>query len=400
MAGLLDLVGKAAIIANDAAKEYKYPGYLARKKQLELAEQESARQDRELQLREDESRLRKSHSDLDMQLTLLKTLEPGSEAFYAALEGIQGNPAFMELKKRIAGKNMKYSGAPYGVDDNKMKELNNLKVQSSIDALRNNTPTLSASDIKNITAAMKNISDKYTPEQIEAGALDRDPQYQVLSKMFGGENILSGENVLNKPGIMSEKPKTLADMLADEPQETIRKGWWIFGDDTISPASVKMAAEKRVEALQLNEGLSRDEARRRVALEYQTLVDAENSDLMKRYPVDVDIAQYFNDIDKRRDAIQSGQTVLDTGDGVQTTKPKLKDLGINTPNMQEQFQMLEKIVGNSVPGLDIRQMYSQNREFVDTLLKAINDGVPDGKGGKRKLTEQEIQQIIAEEYNG
>lgn len=206
---------------------------------------------------------------------------------------------------------------------------------------------------------------------------------------------LSGE-VSKITGVQSDatgQPKiTLADMLGDKPQSTARKGWWIFGDDTISPVSVKVATDDYVKRLQLDEGLSRDDARKRAALEYDELT-ANDTGMLQRYPK-MDVSRLFMDEDSRKQAISDGNSVVDTGDGVQTTPKKMADLGIQDVNTQEQFQALEGMVGKALPDVDLRADYQKDPQFYQQLFKAIKEGVSDNKGGKRKLSMQEIISLI------
>mgnify|MGYP001198611632 FL=1 len=352
--GLLDILGKTAIIANDAAKEYKHPGYLNQKRSLDLEEREINRRERASRLNE--------------KIEFLKQLEPGSEAFYAALEGISNDPAFVELKQRIQGKNMKASGAPYGVSDDKMAEYNNAMIQESINRARQTTT--------------KPIQDRFTGKWYN---VDRITGEMTPINLNTNEGEISYDTKPNQ---------TLADMLAGEPQETTRKGWWIFGDDTINPSAVKLAAKKRMQDLQYYNKLSPDEARQQVILEYNTLKEKENNDWFKRYPDNLDLAQYFIDEDIRQQAIQNNNVVVDTGDGIQTTKPQMQDLGITDSPTQEHFKKLENIVNKKIPGFDLRKDYTQDMEFYTQLFKVMEEGVSDGKGGKRPITEEEIIRLI------
>jgi hypothetical protein len=90
----------------------------------------------------------------------------------------------------------------------------------------------------------------------------------------------------------------------------------------------------------------------------------------------------------RKKAISDGAAVIDTGDGVATTPKQIPaDL---SPDDQAQFVQIEK----AAPELDIRSDYAKDPTFYKKLFQAIRDGVPDNKGGKRKLTQQEIITLI------
>ena len=254
-----------------------------------------------------------------------------------------------------------FAKTPYGVTPDKLAQLNNAKADTEI----------KIGPLDRLEKAVKIASDNTD----NSGNIRDENIAKLLTDFTGGDPNMAPR-------------KTLADMLGVSPQATGRN-WW---DDTISPQRVKFTANQKVTDLQMNEGLSRDDARNQVAQEYNML-QSEDTDTFQKYPK-IDVAQLFADQDTRKAAITEGKTVVDTGDGVQTTLKKMADIGINNVNTQEQFQAMEDMVSKALPDMDLRADYQKNPKFYQKLFQTIKEGVPDGKGGKRKLSMQEIVSLI------
>ena len=224
------------------------------------------------------------------------------------------------------------------------------------------------------------------PDRVTNQRLD-DILNQTIDSLIGTEVVASTGQPKQKV--------TLADMLAGYSQDTDRKGWfWNFGDDTISPDNVKAGAKNYVE-LQKAQGVDEKQARKQATKEYADLM-AKDSGNRQKYPK-MDIAQLFVNEDTRKQAVDSGKNVVvNTGDGVDTTVDTYSKLGIQDPDIAEQFADLEAITGKSIPDFDLRADYKKDPEFYKKLLTAIREGVPDSKnpGQKRKLSVQEIIDLI------
>jgi hypothetical protein len=89
--------------------------------------------------------------------------------------------------------------------------------------------------------------------------------------------------------------------------------------------------------------------------------------------------------------------VVDTGDGKRTTPITFGEMGINDPNAQAQFSVLEKQAKSEMPDFDLRGDYKIRPQLYQKLMKAMKEGVPDKKnpGKKRQLTKQEIATILS-----
>lgn len=75
--------------------------------------------------------------------------------------------------------------------------------------------------------------------------------------------------------------------------------------------------------------------------------------------------------------------------------PKTHDkLGLANRRAEADFEAVRKIADEHLANFNIEQSYLNNTEHYDKLFIAIREGVPDGKGGKRKLTKQEIIKIL------
>lgn len=74
----------------------------------------------------------------------------------------------------------------------------------------------------------------------------------------------------------------------------------------------------------------------------------------------------------------------------------MDDVGIKTKDQAEQFSTLESMIGDALPGFDLRADYQREPAFYTQLFKAIQQGVPDEKDPtkKRKLSAAEIIQLI------
>ena len=78
----------------------------------------------------------------------------------------------------------------------------------------------------------------------------------------------------------------------------------------------------------------------------------------------------------------------------ENTPQTFDQMGMDTQSQQD-FVELEKQVGGKLPeGTDLRQDVVNYPESYKKLFQAMKTGVPDGKGGTRKLTTAEIIKII------
>ncbi|MBN2512539.1 MAG: hypothetical protein JXB18_06335 [Sedimentisphaerales bacterium] len=189
------------------------------------------------------------------------------------------------------------------------------------------------------------------------------------------------------------QPVNLAQLLSNAGQDQKRTGWGWFGDDTISQGAVRDKATAYVRDLVAG-GMKPEQAQQQAANEYNDLLAKEKKNWFKTYP-EVDLKTLFDDQARRTEAVEAGQVVTDTGDGVKTAPKPLPSIGIADPNEQEQFATLEKMVGQSMPGFDLRADYAKDPDFYKKLFEAIQKGVPDGNTGKRRtLTTKEIIDLI------
>jgi len=179
----------------------------------------------------------------------------------------------------------------------------------------------------------------------------------------------------------------LADMIGGLPQDAKRT----WHDDTVSPEGVKTEANNLV-AILVGRGMDEPAAREKVAGDYAKLT-AEDKGTFQKYPK-MDVNKLFADQDSRGEAVAEGKTVLDTGDGIDTTPIPYVQIGITDPDTAEQFADLETMIGKALPDVDLRSDYQKDPEFYQQLLKAIREGVPDGKGQTRKLSVAEIVALI------
>jgi acyl carrier protein len=211
----------------------------------------------------------------------------------------------------------------------------------------------------------------------------------------GVSDMISDEldQITGMPAKATETPNiSLADQLSGLPQNQ-KRNWF---DDTYSQGDIRQKAQDTI-AMLVDGGMDINEARERIATEYEDLKAKEAKDIFKQYP-DIDLDQMFTDQDSRQQAVSTNKTVVDNGDGVDTTPQTYSDLGIDSPEVAEQFAYLEQMVDKDIPELDLKQAVSQKPDFFKELGQYVTNGVPDGKGGIRKLTREEIVRIIRLEW--
>jgi hypothetical protein len=105
--------------------------------------------------------------------------------------------------------------------------------------------------------------------------------------------------------------------------------------------------------------------------------------------------QFVDSQSSRSQAMADGKAVVPNKiDQTDTTPKPMADHGIQDPDLQREFADFEKMVQDSVPDVDLRATYKQNPQSFAKLLAAIKKGVPDGKGGLKKLSMKEIVMLI------
>lgn len=71
-----------------------------------------------------------------------------------------------------------------------------------------------------------------------------------------------------------------------------------------------------------------------------------------------------------------------------------EQLGLTRKQSEEDFERLREFAEKNIENFNIEQSYLDNTEHYEKLFLAMREGVPDGKGGKRKLTNKEIIEIL------
>lgn len=75
--------------------------------------------------------------------------------------------------------------------------------------------------------------------------------------------------------------------------------------------------------------------------------------------------------------------------------PKMHiQLGMKSKDSEEAFEQLRTFTEKNIENFNLEQSYTENQEHYEKLFLAWREGVPDGKGGTRKLTNKEIIQIL------
>jgi hypothetical protein len=162
-----------------------------------------------------------------------------------------------------------------------------------------------------------------------------------------------------------------------------KRSWF---DDTASKEDVVARANNFINDM-VARGYDRNEAMTKAVTEYNAVLNQDRKAWFRQYP-DVDLAAELAPQMARQEAIQTNKPVVNTGDGVDTT-PKQMPADLNADE-QAEFASIEK----AMPGFDVRSDYAKDPGFYKKLFQAIKDGVPDGKGGKRKLSQKEITSLI------
>ena len=71
-----------------------------------------------------------------------------------------------------------------------------------------------------------------------------------------------------------------------------------------------------------------------------------------------------------------------------------EDLGLTSRRTQQEFEEVRAFAEKNIKNFNIAQSYLDNKEHYEKLFQAMREGVPDGKGGTRRLTKQEIIKIL------
>lgn len=71
-----------------------------------------------------------------------------------------------------------------------------------------------------------------------------------------------------------------------------------------------------------------------------------------------------------------------------------EELGLKNKDAEDMFEQLRAFSQKSIDNFNIEQSYLDNQEHYEKLFVAMREGVPDGAGGRRKLTRKEIIQIL------
>lgn len=75
--------------------------------------------------------------------------------------------------------------------------------------------------------------------------------------------------------------------------------------------------------------------------------------------------------------------------------PKTHDqIGLQNKQAEEDYEEVRKFAEANIENFDIEQSYLENQEHYEKLFTVWREGVPDGKGGKRKLTKAEFIEIL------
>lgn len=350
---------------------------------------ERSKQNRQIQLDQN------TRDDFLTQLNAIKEVGKDSEAGRQMLANLSQHPYAQNLLQGVAGKGT-ISPTDQSQLDTETQQRDmfreywdaqpdkaSMNPMSRSNAKGSSGTDQSASRIKNLTASLKNL-DEITDGNPESVDAMRSAIAQAISKETGIDTTVQPEN--------KERSFNLASMLSGKPQDSDRKGWLSnFGDDTISPETVKQTASEYVATL-VADGVPEDKARSMAMQEFAGLKSEDNG-FFRKYP-DVDITQMFTDQDSRKQAIKDGKPVVDTGDGVDTTPTRMEDVGITSPQMQAEWQEFEEMIGPALEGFDLKADYKRDPEFYQKLLQAIRTGVPDGSGNKRKLSVKEIIELI------
>ena len=71
-----------------------------------------------------------------------------------------------------------------------------------------------------------------------------------------------------------------------------------------------------------------------------------------------------------------------------------QQLGLANKQAEEDFEQLRGFAEKNMENFDFEQSYLDNQEHYNKLFLAMREGIPDGKGGTRKLTKKEIIEIL------
>lgn len=318
-------------------------------------------------------------------------------------EGILPHPAYQNLMKGMQTKT--FGTQDFAVSDPYKQRAADIK-QRAADI--NEVKILSTS----LTALQKMYKDPVTGE-INQEAMDADSGLQNVKKMLGQslarmnrqeqvsqttpDSAIGGQ--LTGAGqpqpVRTGQPRTADLFVGRNPVEDVNKQFayaekWRPRFEAANAFMGKKVAETGVAELT---AADEPEYRKQLALAKQVTAGKPAPQDQMYY----DLADSFVDAQSSRNqAMQEGKAVVPNQiDQTDTTPKRMVDHGISDPDQQKDFADLEAMTQKTLPeGIDLRQSYSQNPQSYAKLLAAIKKGVPDGKGGTRKLSMKEILRAI------
>lgn len=321
---------------------------------------------------------------LQQQIALLRESGgPDTPAGAEIFNQIQQHPAYQQLSQRM--------GKTFSVKDFQASDPALQIRQQAVDVQKE---VARARQIREISDAMVNIKEQYRTtkgNKVLYDGLDADESYKQMSSMLGKLLVGDAQGQPQEQNGQPAQPQRTADLfvapkhdpLAYEPSpgekpaktakpsgqtELSRKApmmenWWLSGWKGMGTTGKGPATGNE-----------------------------EGGDLD---PLTKLADSFVEGQSNRKKAVAQGKAVVPNAiDATDTTPKPMAAVGITDPYQQKEFSELEAMVGKAVPDMDLRTMYKQYPKAFSMLMGAIQKGIPDGKGGTRKLTMQEIVKAI------
>jgi hypothetical protein len=262
--------------------------------------------------------------------------------------------------------------------------------------------TARTAQISHLSKAISDYSSNFTTKQIEKGELDKDETLKTMKQSLG--QLLMGGDLQRpqQPGQPAQgqptqdqptmgQPRT-ADLFVAQKHDPNAYEPSPGGMTPQAPGSTKAGPRLNLAQkapMMENWWLSGWKGQ-------GTTGKGPSDGTVEADPLSALADQFVGAQSSRKQAMADGKAVVPNRiDQTDTTPNRMADHGIQDPDLQREFSDLEAMTKGNLPdGIDLRQAYSQNPQSFAKLLAAIKKGVPDNKGGTRKLSMKEIVRAI------
>ncbi len=345
------------------------------------------------------------NNSLRQQLELLRSAGgPETPAGAEIFNQIQQHPAYQQLSQRI--------GKTFSVKDFQASDPALQIRQQAVDAQKE---VARARQIRELSDAMVNLKDSYRTVKGDYEGLEADESYKQMARMLG--QLLAG-TPQEPPQPQAGQPLRTADLFVspkDMPakaradQQYVQEKWGprFEAANQFMGKKVAETGEPETKTETANSIKQSELARQAPMIENWWLSGWKGMGTTGKGPASgteeggsldplTELADQFVDAQStRKQALSEGKAVVPNAiDPTDTTPKRMADVGIHDPDQQREFSDLESMVQKALPDVDLRATYQHYPQAFSKLLAAIRNGVPDNKGGTRKLSMKEIVQAI------